>query len=143
MTAMGASFKAVIAHDDPALPPYLAVPAEVVAAFAAETTVAGRRLGRRWIEPRRDGRCFLKRARAQCARLGIGAGDHVEVDVVPAPEMPAEPEAALTARGLQARWARLSIAERRALAEDVFAAARADTRARRIERALAKLEPAP
>ncbi len=57
--------------------------------------------------------------------------------------MPAEPEAALTARGLQARWARLSIAERRALAEDVFAAARADTRARRIERALAKLEPAP
>jgi hypothetical protein len=145
----GASFEAALHRHHPELPVYILVPGEIVArfertaTFVVQASVAGRRIGRRTVKPWGDGRWFMELTKAQCARLGVGAGDVVEVDLVPAPELPEELEAALDARGLRGGWARLTPAERRAIAEEVFAARRADTRARRIERVLARLEPAP
>jgi hypothetical protein len=147
-TAIGASFAARVERHHPELPVYLLVPAEIVigfgrdATFVVEASVAGRAIGRRSIKPWGDGRWFMELTKAQCDRLGVGEGDRVEVDLRPAPELPAELEAALAARGLEAAWARLSAAERRALAEDVFAAKRPETRARRLQRALTRLEQA-
>lgn len=144
-----ARFTAVLARHDPALPVYLLVPAEIVTGFGAdatfvvEATVAGRPVGRRSIKPWGDGRWFMELTKVLCRRIGAGEGDEVEVVVGATAAVPAELEAALMARGLHERWAALTRAERRAVAEDVFAARRAETRRRRIERALAKLEGAP
>lgn len=141
-------FIAVVERHHPALPLYLLVPSEVVDAFRAqetfvvETLVGDTPIGRRTVKPWGDGRWFMELTKAHCAQLGAELGDRVPVRLLPAAATPPELAAALSARGLEARWAALTAARRRAIAESVFAAKRAETRARRIERALLELERA-
>ena len=135
-------FAATIERHHPGLPVYLIVPGTVAAAigrartFVVEAAVNGDAVGRRSIKPRGDGRWFLELTKAQCARLEVGLGDAVTIRVRPAPEVP---PARIAALGLEARWARLSAAERRMLCEHVFAANKEATQTARIERVVARL----
>ena len=144
-TADAPDFIATIERHHPDLPVYLIVPGTVAAAFGRDRTfvveaaINGHRVGRRSIKPWGDGRWFLELTKVQCARLGVGEGDAVTVRVRPAPEVPPALAARITALGLEARWARLSAAERRMLCEHVFAAKKEATQTARIERVVARL----
>jgi Bacteriocin-protection, YdeI or OmpD-Associated/Domain of unknown function (DUF1905) len=82
-------------------------------------------------------------------RTGLQAGDRTEVTVVldTAPRTPTVPEdlaaAFAAAPGTSEAFARLSAGKQRRLIEHVHQAKAADTRARRIERAVADLSPSP
>lgn len=142
-------FSAVLRRHHPDLPVYLLVPPGVPAAFgAAETFVVeaeidGRPVGRRSVKPwsrqADDDRWFLELTKAQLGALGLDQGSRVEVALVPARAVPPELETALQEAGLQAAWSALGAAERRALAEEVFAAKKPETRSRRIDKALSML----
>ena len=138
-------FTATIERHHPDLPVYLIVPGTVAAAFGrdrtfvVEASVNGDAVGRRSIKPWGDGRWFLELTKVQCTRLGVGEGDAVTVRVRPAPEVPPALAARIAALGLEARWARLSAAERRMLCEHVFAAKKEATQTARIERVVARL----
>ncbi len=149
MAAPPLRFSAVLQRHHPDLPVYLLVPPEIPAAFAAtqtfvaEAEIDGRPIGRRSVKPwsrqADDDRWFLELTKAQLGALGLEAGGRVEVALAPARAVPEDLEAAVAEAGVQAAWAALGTAERRAIAEAVFAAKGPETRRRRIDKALAVL----
>lgn|GEM_PF-3760371 len=143
--ARNARFTATLDRHRPDLPVYLVVPARAVdafdrqATFVVEAMINGRPIGRRSIKPWGDGRWFMELTKVQCTQLRVGPGDAVDVELTAAPEVPAELASRIAEAGLSERWAGLSAADRRALAEHIFAAKKAATRAARIDRTLARL----
>jgi len=138
-------FSVALERHQPHLPVYLMVPKTVAdvfgkpGTFVVEAAINGSPIGRRSIKPWGDGRWFMELTKVQCAQLNVGPGDAVDVELIAAPEVPAELASRIAEEGLSERWADLSAADRRAMAEHIFAAKKATTRAARIDRTLARL----
>lgn len=139
-------FSARLQRHRPDLPVYLVVPADFAVAcgcsatFVVDAELDGIALGRRSVKPWStrpgDDRWFLELTKAHCARLDRREGDTVQVALAPARELPEDLEEALQKSDLVQAWSRLSAAQRRAMAEPVFEAKTAATRARRVQRAI-------
>jgi hypothetical protein len=126
------------------LPRYVVVPSKAIAGWElGGTTVLrvsldGSPADRRTIKKWDDARWFLTITEVDCRRLGLDTGDTVTVAMRPAgDETPPELSELIAAdRTARAAWERLTPAQQRMLREEIGAAKRPETRARRARRAL-------
>lgn len=124
------------------LPAEAAEVLDLDATTPAQFVIAGTDIGRRNIKrwsPRSD-RWFVDLTEAQCRKAGVDTGDRARIEITRlADELPEELQVLLE-EGKKAAWAKLTPARRRALADHVRGAKRAQTRQRR---AAAILEALP
>lgn len=127
-----------------ALPRYVVVPDAAVAAWrlggttAVEVCINGATAARRTIKRWDAERWFVSVTEEDCRRFRIDTGDEIRLSLITAPPgLPAELAELLRAEpAAQAAWARLTPGQQRMLGEEVAAAKRPETRARRARKAL-------
>lgn len=137
--------EATVERHDAKMPRYVVVPASVVASWKLEETTVvegtlnGIPLGRRTLKRWGDDRWFVDLPERWCRRAGILTGDQSELVLkLASTELPKE-LAKLLAQSAEAKscWDRLTASQQRMVCEDVLAAKRPETRARRARKALA------
>lgn len=125
------------------LPAFVVVPARLAfrpsGTHAVRVAVNDGPAFRRSLKEMGDGTWFFEFTRPQLRALGLGPGDEASFALSEAEEAPADLLAALDEAGLRSAWERLRPAQRRQWAEPVFAAARTETKAKRIGKILAAL----
>lgn len=130
---------AVVERKQATLPRYVVVPAPQVAAWqVTQTTMVearlnGQPLGRRALKRWDAARWFLELPDRSCKRWGLDVGDRVVLELTLASTTLPDELADLLATepAAQAAWTALSASRQRMLSEEVRAAARTATRARR------------
>ncbi|SPH18681.1 hypothetical protein DEA8626_02223 [Defluviimonas aquaemixtae] len=145
-TADHLEFKAKILRKQDDLPRYVVLPRKAWAAypvgFAAEVSINGGAPFRRHVRPWGKGReaLFLNLTSRQCRDAGVDTGAVCTFALTRAPEIPPDLDAAIAADvGARDAWERLAPLLRRRWAETVWEAKGADTRRRRIARAIEAL----
>jgi hypothetical protein len=125
------------------LPAYVVVPARLAfrerGTHSVRVTVNDGPAFRRNLKEMGDGTWFFELTRPQLRANGLVPGDEARFMLSEAEEAPADLLAALDEAGLRPAWDMLRTALRRQWAEPVFAAARPETRTKRIGRIIAAL----
>jgi hypothetical protein len=125
------------------LPAYVVVPARLAfrerGTHPVRVTVNDAPTFRRSLKEIGDGTWFFELSRPQMRANGLAVGDEARFTLEEAEEVPPDLLAALDEAGLRHAWEELRPALRRQWAEPVFAAARPETKTKRIGRIIAAL----